>query len=215
MDCKPPYQAIGQRTGRPMKTLLKVMRIMLMAWMLAVTILGGGAAVALAQLPSGVERGPKIGAKAPAFSVTSTSGEITTLETLRGRRGLVLVFVRSADWCPFCKLQLQDLNSVAKDLDALGWPMAAVSYDPTETLERFSIANKLDYPLLSDPGSKAIDAFGIRNESVEGSARFNGIPHPLIIFIGADGTVKAKLYEQRYQDRPPSGLVLETAKGLG
>lgn len=188
---------------------------MLMSLALAGPIIGGAATVALAQVPAGMELGPKVGAKAPAFSVTSPSGETKTFETLKGRRGLVLVFVRSADWCPFCKIQLQDLNSVAQDLDALGWPMVAVSYDPTETLQRFSIANKLKYQLLSDKGSKAIDAFGIRNESVKGSARVDGIPHPLILFIGADGMVKAKLYEQRYQDRPPSGLVLETAKSLG
>ena len=148
----------------------------------------------------------------PSFAATSISGETKTFANLTGRRGLVLVFVRSADWCPFCKRQLQDLNSVAKELSALGWPMVAVSYDPIDKLERFATANKLDYRLLSDQGSKAIDAFGIRNESVKGSARVDGIPHPIILFIGADGIVKAKLYEQRYQDRPPSGLVLETAK---
>ncbi len=194
---------------------MKRMRMFVLGLALAASALVGAASSAFAQVPVGMELGPKVGAKAPAFSVISSSSEMKSFETLKGRQGLVLVFVRSADWCPFCKVQLQDLNSVAKDLDALGWPMVAVSYDPTETLERFSTANKLDYRLLSDPGSKAIDAFGIRNESVKGSARFNGIPHPLIIFIGADGTIKAKLYEQRYQDRPPSGLVLETAKGLG
>jgi len=190
------------------------MRILLLGLALATAALAGAASIALAHVPAGMELGPKVGAKAPAFYVTSTTGETKTFADLKGSRGLVLVFVRSADWCPFCKLQLQNLNSVAKDLDTLGWPMVAVSYDPTETLERFSTANKLDYRLLSDQGSKAIDAFGIRNETMKG-ARFNGIPHPIILFIGADGMVKAKLYEQRYQDRPPSGLVLETAKGLG
>lgn len=194
---------------------MKRIRILLMGFALGTSALAGAVSSALAQVPASMELGPKVGAKAPAFSLISSSGETGTFETLKGRRGLVLVFVRSADWCPFCKVQLQDLNSVAKDLEALGWPMVSVSYDPTETLERFSTANKLDYHLLSDPGSRAIDAFGIRNESVKGSARFDGIPHPLIIFIGADGTVRAKLYEHRYQDRPPSGLVLETAKGLG
>jgi peroxiredoxin len=198
-----------------MKTLLKATRIMLMSLALVAPIVGGSATAVLAQVPAGMELGPKVGAKAPAFSVTSTSGEMKTFETLKGRRGLVLVFVRSADWCPFCKLQLENLNSVARELDTLGWPMVAVSYDPTETLERFATANNLDYRLLSDKGSKAIDAFGIRNESVKGSARFDGIPHPIILFIGVDGTVRAKLSEQRYQDRPPSGLVLETAKDLG
>jgi peroxiredoxin len=193
---------------------MKPMRIILLGLVLGTTALAGAASIALAQVPAGTELGPKVGAKAPAFSVTSTTGETKTFSNLKGSQGLVLVFIRSADWCPFCKLQLLDLNSVAKDLDRLGWPIVAVSYDPTETLERFSTANKLNYRLLSDQGSKAIDAFGIRNETVKG-ARFDGIPHPIILFIGADGMVKAKLYEHRYQDRPPSCLVLETAKGLG
>lgn len=193
---------------------MKPMRILLLGLALATSALAGATSLALAQVLAGMELGPKVGAKAPAFSLTSTTGETKTFADLKGSRGLVMVFVRSADWCPFCKLQLQNLNSVAKDLDTLGWPMVAVSYDSTETLERFSAASKLDYRLLSDQSSKAIDAFGIRNESAKG-ARFSGIPHPIILFIGADGSVKAKLYEQRYQDRPPSGLVLETAKGLG
>jgi peroxiredoxin len=161
-----------------------------------------------------VELGPKVGAKVPDFTVVATSGEKLSRAALTGRSGVTLVFFRSADWCPFCKMQLKDLNGVAEELAALGWPLVGVSYDPAETLTAFSLANGLKYSLMTDPGSKAIDAFGIRNETVKGSARFDGIPHPIILFIGRDGIVKAKLYEEAYQKRPPSGLVLETAKGL-
>ncbi len=169
---------------------------------------------AMAQVPAGMELGPKVGAKAPAFSVVDTAGSSQTLASIAGAKGVTLVFVRSADWCPFCKAQLKNLNAVAGDLEKLGWPMVAVSYDPTELLGGFAKANGLVYPLMSDPGSKAIDAFGIRNEGVSGSPRFNGIPHPIILFIAKDGTVKAKLYEEAYQKRPPSEVVLSTAKGL-
>lgn len=169
---------------------------------------------AVAQLPAGMELGPKIGAKAPDFSVVTTGGESRKGGSLAGSSGVTLVFFRSADWCPFCKLQLKNLNEVAGELDALGWPIVAVSYDTPEILWAFTAANALKYPLMSDPGSKAIDAFGIRNETVKGSARFNGIPHPIILFIGRDGVVKSKLYEEAYQKRPPSELVVQTAKGL-
>ncbi len=193
-----------------------LMKHLLVAFAIAIATAAASltALPAVAQLPAGMELGPKVGAKAPAFSVVATNGETRTAASLMGNTGMTLVFYRSADWCPFCKMQLKDLNGVADELAALGWPMVGVSYDPGETLSAFSAANSLKYPLMTDPGSKAIDAFGIRNETVKGSARFDGIPHPIILFIGKDGVVKAKLYEEAYQKRPPSELVVQTAKGL-
>jgi peroxiredoxin len=169
---------------------------------------------AIAQLPAGTELGPKVGATAPTFSVVSPDDKIHDLKSLAGEAGATVVFYRSADWCPFCKLQLKNLNEVAAELAAMGWPMVGVSYDPAETLTAFSTASALKYPLMTDPGSKAIDAFGLRNEAMNGKARFEGIPHPIILFIGKDGVVKAKLYEEAYQKRPPAELVVQTAKGL-
>lgn len=190
------------------------MKRILAALALAVASASFATLPASAQLPAGVELGPKVGAMVPDFSVVTTSGETRKGASLVGRSGVTLVFFRSADWCPFCKLQLTNLNGVATELAALGWPLAGVSYDPPTTLATFSAANAISYPLLSDPGSKAIDAFGIRNMAVSGSARFNGIPHPIILFVGKDGTVKAKLYEEAFQKRPPAELVVQTAKGL-
>lgn len=190
------------------------MKKLLAAVLLAALPVAAAGLPAIAQLPAGMELGPKVGAKAPAFSVVGAGGETHTLSSLTGAKGVTLVFVRSADWCPFCKAQLKSLNEVAGELEGMGWPVVGVSYDTTAILNGFSTANGLSYKLASDPGSKAIDAFGIRNETVSGSARFNGIPHPIILFIAKDGTVKAKLYEEAYQKRPPGELVVSTAKGL-
>lgn len=190
------------------------MKKLIAAIMLASMPAVGVSMTAAAQLPAGTELGPKVGAKAPAFTLVAGNGENRSLQRIAGDKGVTLVFVRSADWCPFCKLQLKSLNEVADDLEALGWPIVGASYDSTEILEAFAKANDLNYALMSDAGSKAIDAFGIRNDTVSGSARFNGIPHPIILFIAKDGTVKAKLYEEAYQKRPASEVVLATARGL-
>jgi len=42
--------------------------------------------------------GPAIGDRLPAFEAVDQHGRPRTFETLRGPRGLVLVFFRSADW---------------------------------------------------------------------------------------------------------------------
>jgi hypothetical protein len=42
--------------------------------------------------------GPAIGDRLPVFEAVDQHGRPRTFETLRGPRGLVLVFFRSADW---------------------------------------------------------------------------------------------------------------------
>jgi hypothetical protein len=45
-----------------------------------------------------VNTGPEVGQRIPAFTAIDQNGTPQTLETLRGPKGLVLLFVRSADW---------------------------------------------------------------------------------------------------------------------
>lgn len=183
-----------------------------LALVLAPMGLVAGVPAAVADSPA--EFGIRVGQAAPPISGTTQSGAPATFDTLKGRKGLVLVFVRSADWCPFCKQQLEDIETISASLSAAGYPLVALSYDPVETLKTFSDKKKLTYALVSDAGSKVIDAYGVRNEDVRGNKRMDGIPHPAIFVIGADGVVKAKLYEQSYRKRPPSSVVLETVKAL-
>jgi hypothetical protein len=44
------------------------------------------------------EKGPQVGERLPDFSLTDQSGRTRTLQSLMGQRGLMLVFIRSADW---------------------------------------------------------------------------------------------------------------------
>ena len=42
--------------------------------------------------------GPEIGAHIPQFTASDQTGKQQTFASLRGPKGLVLMFVRSADW---------------------------------------------------------------------------------------------------------------------
>ena len=52
----------------------------------------------LAALAPAIHTGPEVGQKIPAFEAADQNGKLQTLETLRGAKGLVLLFIRSADW---------------------------------------------------------------------------------------------------------------------
>jgi hypothetical protein len=42
--------------------------------------------------------GPRPGERIPAFSLPDQAGQLQSFESIRGARGAVLVFFRSADW---------------------------------------------------------------------------------------------------------------------
>lgn len=52
----------------------------------------------LPKTDQGVKTGPAVGEKIPAFQAVDQHGRRRSFEDLRGPRGLVLMFVRSAEW---------------------------------------------------------------------------------------------------------------------
>ncbi|MCA8902742.1 MAG: peroxiredoxin family protein, partial [Hyphomonas sp.] len=157
--------------------------------------------------------GPVVGQPAPQVEVTGPDGPVS-LTAIAGEQGTVAVFFRSADWCPFCKKQLKSLDAIAAPLAEAGWTLAGISYDSPQTLAGFSAKEGLHYSLYADAGSAAIDAFDLRNMDVMAGSRFDGIPHPAIVFVGADGVVKAVMREEGYKKRPEPEDVLAMAAAL-
>jgi peroxiredoxin len=107
-----------------------------------------------------------VGGKAPCFTLPDQTGRSRTLASLQGRNGLLLVFVRSADWCIFCKAELVELEQQVKAYAARGIQIAAITYDSPAVLKHFAERRGITYPLLSDEGSRVIRAFGILNETI-------------------------------------------------
>lgn len=153
--------------------------------------------------------GPEVGSMAPAdITVTTHAGDDVTLAELTGDNGFAVAFVRSADWCPFCKRQIIELNKSKADFDKRGVNLVALSYDSEGILKMFADKQGIEYTLVSDNGSKVIDAFGIRNMKHEEGSSGYGIPHPGIMVFDASGTLFAKFAEEGYRKRPPIEGVL-------
>jgi hypothetical protein len=102
-------------------------------------------------------------------------------------------------------------------LKAEGINAASITYDSREVLQRFSQSYGIEYPMLSDQGSKVIRAFGILNTNIpEDHPMLYGIPFPGDYLIGTDGTVIDKLFLPNYEHRPSaSQLTLRHAAGAG
>jgi len=94
---------------------------------------------------------------------------------------------------------LVQLQQSIKEIEATGSCLVAISFDSTEVLKRFAERRGITYPLLSDAGSKVIDAYDIRNK--EASGRVEGIPYPGVFIVDQKGIIRAKLFHEGYQER--------------
>ena len=158
--------------------------------------------------------GPPVGAKVPPLHATDLRGAAVDLRGLSGKNGVVLMFFRSAKWCPYCQKQLIDMKDAPGPLAQRGYKLAAVSYDPTEILTRFTEKQAIPYPLLSDAGSVTIDAWKLRDVRYKPDSFAWGVPYASIYVISPKGVLRAKLAEEDYTVRPPLSAVLDAIDAL-
>jgi peroxiredoxin Q/BCP len=104
-------------------------------------------------------------------------------------------------------VQLQENHQAIEDA---GIQLVGISYDGTKVLKTFSDRMKITFPLLSDPGSKTIDAYHIRNQAARGKTE--GIPHPGTFIVDRSGVIRAKLFLENFRERHTARALIEAAK---
>lgn len=118
-----------------------------------------------------------------------------------------------------------ELESQADELRERGYGIAVISYDPQEATARFTEANNISFPMLSDVGSATIERFGILNPVPEWAIGENaddpaiqadvetyvsvvnpsemmiGISFPGTFMLDTSGRVTSRFFENSYIER--------------
>ena len=100
---------------------------------------------------------------------------------------------------------MAELRSLKKPNEPLN--LLAISVDTPAQSSEFATKiaadgkGKIDYQILSDPGHRVIDAFGIRDPDYNGQ-QFEGIPRPTVYVIDTTGRITWMKVELTYQERP-------------
>jgi thioredoxin-dependent peroxiredoxin len=102
------------------------------------------------------------GKKAPTFTLESSDGGKVKLGDYVGK--LVVLYFYPRDSTPGCTLEAQGFRDAQAELAKLGAVVLGVSKDSIASHCKFRDAQKLNFPLLSDPDGKTIEAYGAWGE---------------------------------------------------
>lgn len=169
----------------------------------------------------------KIGEQIPSVNIKNLEGESVNLNSLLKEKMSVLVFYRGG-WCPFCNLQLADLNNIENDLHELGYQMIAISIDKPEKLKESLDKHQLSYTLLSDSKAEASTAFGLafkvaddynkmllsHNMNLEEASgeKHHILPVPAVFLVDKEGVIQFEYVNPNYKVRLKSEILLKVAE---
>lgn len=110
---------------------------------------------------SGAAPGLRVGDRAPDFTLPGALGRPVSLSSLLAEGPVVLTFYRG-EWCPYCNLQLQALQSALPNFAALGASLVAISPQAPDHSLSLTEKHELGFPVLSDIDQEVIKAYKVQ-----------------------------------------------------
>ena len=104
------------------------------------------------------------------------------------------------------------MQSDLRLIEDAGVQIVGISYDDPRALKTASERMKITFPMLSDPETKTIEAYHIRNEAAKGKAV--GVPHPGTFILDRQGVIRAKLFLEGYRERHTTEALITAAKAV-
>lgn len=101
------------------------------------------------------------GEEAPLFELQDAHGRIVRLADLRTAGPVVLSFYRGI-WCPYCNIDLQELERHAGSIRATGATLVAITPQTPVNSRKLITEHNLSFPILSDPGNAVAERYGLR-----------------------------------------------------
>jgi thioredoxin-dependent peroxiredoxin len=135
-----------------------------------------------------------VGDVAPAFTLTSDTGEQVSLADLIGSAGSkVIVYFYPAAMTPGCTKQACDFTDSLDALQAQGYTVVGISPDKPEKLAKFRERDGLTITLLSDPSKETLVAWGAFGEKKLYGKVVEGVIRSTFV-VDADGTIAYAAY---------------------
>jgi peroxiredoxin len=174
-------------------------------------------------------RALKAGDKAPLFVLKDPDGKKVSAAELLTQGSLVVTFYRGV-WCPYCNMELQALQEALLSFRELGANLVAVSPQNTANSRKSIHTNRLDFPILSDPGNETAADFALcyklppylielykdlKNDLPAFNSNTNWtLPMPGRFVIGQDRVIRYAEINPDYTHRPEPADMLSALRSI-
>lgn len=159
---------------------------------------------------------PNIVLKAPDAS------DHSMLDILSEKPTVILIY--RGGWCPYCNVQLAEIQGAESEIIKLGYQIVAISTDSPENLQLTHENNKLNYSLYSDGDGTFIKALGIAykapERSIEKLKKYSDglnhgiLPVPSVFVADTSGIINFEYINPNYKTRPGADFLLAVLKEL-
>ena len=92
------------------------------------------------------------------FTLPDLQGKMWHLQELRGKVVLVNFW---ATWCPPCRKEMPDLDTLFNKFKDQGFVVLAISDEESAKVTPFIAEKKISYPILLDPGRRVTESFQV------------------------------------------------------
>ena len=147
------------------------------------------------------------GEPAPAFTLTSDTGDSVSLSDFRGRKAIVYFY--PAAMTPGCTKQACDFTDSLDSLQAQGYDVIGISPDKPEKLAKFRERDALTITLLSDPDRSVLTAWGAYGEKKLYGKVVEGVIRSTLV-VDEEGKIQHAAYNVK-----ATGHVAKLRKDLG
>jgi thioredoxin-dependent peroxiredoxin len=135
---------------------------------------------------------PKVGTKAPPFSLKDHDDVTHSLSDYLGKQ--VLLYFYPKDDTPGCTTEACTIRDSFSDFENLGLIVLGVSKDTTSKHKKFREKYSLPFPLLSDPEGEICTLYGVWQKKKFMGREYMGIAR-VSFLIDEKGMIK-KVYEK-------------------
>ncbi len=160
-------------------------------------------------LQPNVYRMPRLspGDPAPAFTLPDADEKPVSLKDFRGRK--VVVYFYPAASTPGCTTEACDFRDNLAELNDAGFAVLGISPDKPAKLAKFRDAERLTFPLLSDPDRSVLTSYGAYGEKTMYGKKVTGVIRSTFV-VDEQGTIAEAHYNVR-----ATGHVAKLRKDLG
>jgi thioredoxin-dependent peroxiredoxin len=144
---------------------------------------------------------------APGFTLPDAEGRPVSLADFRGRK--VIVYVYPAASTPGCTTQACDFRDNLSSLAGAGYAVLGISPDRPAKLVAFRDAERLTFPLLSDPENAVLTAWGAYGEKSLYGKKVTGVIRSTFV-VDEEGRIEKAMYGVK-----ASGHVAKLRRELG